>query len=391
MKQLLRAIWEDEAKACPKPSACRFQTHMIDSRVEICACPKSVYYDYAPAEKLELDKHYTVADLPLKSIEDPEKVLAENMFYPDAIPLESNSLLEACFLNDGPCKANQELAVFERRGTAAYYKGGLSWGDSTYFQWVRKVLFYLPNEVRWRVQGAVTLKELNAQLVRLKATPDLALLLGSATSWLLVTMSRIKQDELINEQLYINNEQYRLDGWNNEQKAYSRLIKVVDKTMRGLANPTKAAKAAQAPTEPVAAVSAPQPEPQVEDVQPEQAEAIAEQAVDTAVQVAETVVEAISEVEEGKDQNPPEAERPKHTRVRKAPAAATPANVKALEDVLAYLGCPVADNMSQEDIDEEIRKCRDLGIVISRRMANLYAAGIKNYAKKLAAVRDALS
>ena len=391
MKQLLKAIWEEEARHCPQPSACRFQTLMIDSRVEICACPRSVYYDYSPVEKLELDKHYTVDNLPLKSLADPEKVLAENMFYPGAINLNSNSLLEACFLNEGPCKAKQELAIFERRGTAGYYKGGVPWGEATYFQWVRKVLFYIPNEVRWKVQGVVTLSELNAQLVRLKATPDLALLLGSATSWLLVTMARIQQHEPINEQLYIDDEQYRLDGWDNETKAYSRLIKVVDKTMRGLANPTKAAKAAQAPMEPVAAAPAPQPEPQVEDVQLEQAEEIAEQAADTAVQVAETVVEAISEVEEGKDQNPPEAEKPKHTRVRKAPAAVTPANVKALEDLLAYLGCPVADNMSQEDIDEEIRKCRDLGIVISRRMANLYAAGTKNYAKKLAAVRDALS
>jgi hypothetical protein len=81
----------------------------------------------------------------------------------------------------------------------------------------------------------------------------------------------------------------------------------------------------------------------------------------------------------------------KHTRVRKTPAAASPAKSKALEDVIAYLGCPVADNMSQEDIDEEVRKCRDLGIVVARRIANLYAAGTKNYAKKLAAVRDALS
>lgn len=391
MKQLLKAIWEEEARHCPQPSACRFQTHMIDSRVEIRACPRSVYYDYSPVDKLELDKHYTVDDLPLKEIADPEKVLAENMFYPGAINLKSNSLLEACFLNDGPCKANQELAIFERRGTAGYYKGGVPWGEATYFQWVRKVLFYIPNEVRWKVQGTVTLSELNAQLVRLKATPDLALLLGSATSWLLVTMARIQQHEPINEQLYIDDEQYRLDGWDNETRAYSRLIKVVDKNMRGLANPTKAAKAAQAPAEPVAAVTAPQPEPQVEDVQLEQAEEIAEQAVDTAVQLADTVAEAISEVEDPAETIPPEAEKPKHTRVRKVPAAATPANVKAIEDVLAYLGCPVADNMSQEDIDEEIRKCRDLGIVISRRMANLYAAGTKNYAKKLAAVRDALS
>ena len=123
----------------------------------------------------------------------------------------------------------------------------------------------------------------------------------------------------------------------------------------------------------------------------DKAEAIAEQAVDTAVQFAEKVAEAINEAEDPAEASPPEAEKPKHTRVRKAPAAATPANAKALEDVLAYLGCPVAENMPQEEIDEEIRKCRDLGIVISRRMANLYAAGTKNYAKKLAAVRDALS
>lgn len=395
MKQLLRAIWLDTAKGCPEPSACRFQTQMIDSRVEICACPRSVYYDYAPTEKLDLDKPYTVDDLPLKPIADPEHVLAENMFYPGSIPLENNSLLEACFLNDGPCKANQELAIFERRGTAGYYQGGIPWGDATYFQWVRRVLFYIPNTVRWKIQGAVTLKELNAALVRLKATPDLALLLGSATSWLLVTMSRVVQKEILNEQLYINNEQYRLDGWDSETKAYSRLIKVVDKSMRGLANPTKAAKAAQAPAEPVAAVPVQQPEPQVEDIQPEQAEQIAVQAVDTTAQFAATVVEAVKEVEEGlddpKDQNPPEAEKLKHTRVRKAPAASSPANAKALEDVIAYLGCPVADNMSQDDIDEEVRKCRDLGIVVARRIANLYAAGTKNYAKKLAAVRDALS
>ena len=210
-------------------------------------------------------------------------------------------------------------------------------------------------------------------------------------------MSRVVQKEILNEQLYINNEQYRLDGWDNETRAYSRLIKVVDKTMRGLANPTKAAKAAQAPAEPVAAAPVPQPEPQVEDIQPEQAEEIAEQAVDPAEYVAEPMVEKEKErePEEGLDdpkgQNPPEAEKPKHTRVRKAPAASSPANVKALEDVIAYLGCPVAENMSQEDIDEEVRKCRDLGIVVARRIANLYVAGTKNYAKKLAAVRDALS
>jgi len=392
MKQILKDIWSATARANPKDkTACRFQTMLVDSLADIYACSRGVYYDYAPTEKLELNKHYAVDDLPFKKLQDPEKVLAESMFYPGAIPLTDNSTLEALFLNDGPCKANHELAVFDRKGNTACFRGGLPWGDATYFEWVRKVLFFIPDEVRWRVQKSVTLKELNAQLVRLKTSPDIALLLGSATSWLLVPMSRISNSSELNENLFIDGCQFRLDGWNNESRTYSRLVEVVSKTMRGLANPTKAAKqtaqaapppAPAAPTEPEMppAQLIEEPVPQVEEVQPELAEEIAEQAP-----------EATAPVPEHQLIEPQEDEAPKRTRTRKAPTAATPANAKALEEVAAYLGSPVADSMTMEEIDEEIRKCRDLGVVLSRRMANLYAAGTLIPKKKLAAVREAMN
>lgn len=388
MKTILKDIWEAVARANPKNNtACRFQTMLGDTRTEISVSSRSVFYDYAPTEKLELDQYFEVADLPMKELQDPEKVQAENMFYDGSIPLEDNSLLDAYFLNAGLASGHQkELSVFDLNGgTAAYYRMGLPWGRATYFEWVRKIFYTVPEAVQERLQETATLKELNAQIVRLKASPDLALLLGSATSWLLVTMSRTRPMSEVYDHIFIDDKQYRLDGFDREIGAYTRLVEVVDKTMRGLANPTKAAQqAAQAaPTPAPEPVEPPVPEaipdvPQVEEVQPEQAEEIAAQAPEA---VAQQPADPVAQ----------EEETPKRTRTRKAPTAVTPANAKALEEVAAYLGSPVADSMTMEEIDEEIRKCRDLGVALSRRMANLYAAGTLIPKKKLAAVREAMN
>ena len=47
--------------------------------------------------------------------------------------------------------------------------------------------------------------------------------------------------------------------------------------------------------------------------------------------------------------------------------------------------------MNMDEIDEEVRKCRDLGVALSRRMANLYTAGMQIPKKKLAAVSAILN
>ena len=353
---------------------------------EISVCSRSVLYDYAPQDKLELNKYYAVDDFPLKTLEDQEKVLAENMFYSGSIPLEDNRLLDAYFLNDGPYKAREELSAFSVNGTAIYYNQGLSWKGMSQFMWVRSLLYAIPEEVQDIIGSAATLKELNAQLVRLKATPDLALLLGSTTAWLLVTLARIRPHEEVNEHIFIKGIQYKLDGWDRDNGSFSRCVEAVDRTIsgmgRGLANPTKkAAEQAVAAAPPVQEVTEQtdtiETQAQVEEIQPEQAEEIVEQVPDVTESPAEP-----EQVEE---------EVKKRTRTRKAPTAVTTASAKALDDVIAYLGSPVADSMTMEEIDEEIRKARDLGVVLARRMANLYAAGTLIPKRKLAAVRDAVN
>ena len=125
-------------------------------------------------------------------------------------------------------------------------------------------------------------------------------------------------------------------------------------------------------------------ERQVEEIQPEQAQQIAAEAPPPIVNASAPEVKPEESVQ------PPQEEE-KRKRIRKAPTAATPANAKALEDTIAYLGSPVADTMALEDIEEEIRKCRDLGVVLARRMANLYAAGTLIPKRKLAAVSAILN
>lgn len=386
MKELLKQIWKAEAKDTSNNSACRFQTD-FGSRTETWVCSRALLYDYDPKEKLELDRQFTVDDLPMKKLEDPERTYAENMFYPGEIILDDYSLLECMFLNDGLAAHGKAISAYDLNGQTGYYKCSLPWKNETSFQWVRKLLYYIPTPVQDMVRDRVTLRELDACLVRLKATPDLALLFRAGYTVLLVTMSRMQPHDLVNEQLFVDQIQYRLDGWDSETKAFSRLVEVRrhNMPMRGLANPTKAAAATTAvpPVQPPAAPpEIPQQEPtapQVEEVQPEQAEQIAEQAPDP---IQEPVEETTPAAEE---------ETKKRTRMRKAPTAATPANAKALDEVIAYLGSPPADSMTQDEIDEEIRKCRDLGIVLARRMANLYAAGTLIPKKKLAAVRDVLN
>lgn len=398
MKDLLKEIWKTEAAKCT--NACHFQTMMIDSLAEIWVCNKAVLYDYAPNKKEKLDTCLAVDDLPLKVLEDTRRVWAENMFYQGIIHLEDYGLLSAVFLNDGPGPQEQALSAFNRNGQTAYYKCALPWGEETSFQWLRKVLYSIPDTVQEHIKDVVTLKELNAGLVRLKGAPDLALLLGSSTSWMLVTMSRDKPTEPVNEQLFIGGIQYRLDGWNHETQSFTRLVEASTKSMRGLANPTKAAQQAiTAPAQHVAPMPEPAgspgdsvtveelkqaQEPQVEEVQPEQAQQIATEAPPSVEKAP------IPETRSDEPVTQPQEEE-KRKRIRKAPMAATPANAKALEDTIAYLGSPVADTMTQEEIDEEVRKCRDLGIVLARRMANLYAAGTQIPKKKLAAVSAILN
>jgi len=400
MKELLKQLWKAELDAGDAPAkntACRFQTMVIDSIVETWVCPRAVYWDYAPKERLEQDKLLPMGDYPMSKLADPQRVYQENMCYMGAIPLSDSQYLGCMFLNDGLEK--DSLSVYDLNGQTGYWRCALPWGDETSFQWVRKVLYYIPDPVKDLVWDTVTLREVNARLVRLKAVPDIAIMFSSSTSNLLVTMASLQPHDLVYEQLFIHEVQHRLDGYDSETKAFSRLIEVRDKTMpmRGLANPTKAAAAAKAEATALAeqyerqqeidkqsaaakqaeqeVVQQQQPEPQVEDVQPEQAEVIAQQAPEAPVAA----------------EQPEEEETKKRTRVRKAPTAATPANAKALEDTIAYLGSPVADSMTMEEIDEEIRKCRDLGIVLSRRMANLYTAGMQIPKKKLAAVSAILN
>lgn len=400
MKELLKKLWKAELDAGDDPArntACRFQTLVIDSVVETLVCPRAIYWDYAPADRIEPDKMFPVDGYPMSKLDDPQRVYLENMCYMGYIPLDDSVYLKGMFLNDS-IEANA-LSVYDRNGHTGYWRCALPWGDETSFQWVRKVLYYIPDPVRELIWDTVTLREVRARLVRLKSVPDIAIMFSSSTANLLVTMASLKPHELEYEQLFIREVQHRLDGYDRETKSFSRLIEVKDKTMpmRGLANPTKAAQAAEAKSAaaayeatqqvnkqlfekavpPAAPTKEPEPpveEPQVEDVQPEQAEEIAQQA-------PEPVAAPEQQEEEIK----------KRTRIRKAPTAATPANAKALEDTLAYLGSPVADTMTMDEIDEEIRKCRDLGIVLSRRMANLYTAGMQIPKKKLAAVSAILN
>jgi hypothetical protein len=248
--------------------------------------------------------------------------------------------------------------------------------------------------VRWEINKNSSLTALNARIGKMRTGPVLVLLLSCDTALLVVTLSKIPQNKPQNSNIFMSmdlSEHYRLDGLREDGVFYTRLVKGRN-NLKGLANPVKRKEEAPAevvhvPEETPPIQDAPAAEPQVEEVQPEQAEEIAEQAPEPMGEIDRNGYTAPPASQISAERSADLGDAPKKRTRTKRVAVAPSANAsKLIDDLIAYLGSPVADSMTSDQMQEEVRKLRDLGVVLARRQSNLFTAATASEKK----LRDVL-
>lgn len=378
-KQLLRQLWDIEASRTTNGNACRLQLQTESGPTEFLVCSKAVLMDYAPSKTLEAGKLYTVNKLPLKKLEDISRVYPENMLCEESLNITKDDYIEDCFM---PLNNWHEIGmgVFAKDDEKVVLEAVLPYLKSGSFQFAGLALHYIPDEVRWEINKNSSLTALNARIGKMRTGPVLVLLLSCDTALLVVTLSKIPQNKPQNSNIFMSidlSEHYRLDGLREDGVFYTRLVKGRN-NLKGLANPVKRKEEAPAevvhvPEETPPIQDAPAAEPQVEEVQPEQADEIAEQTPE------------VTPVEQTKEAAPVE-EPKKRTRTKRVAVAPSANASKLIDDLIAYLGSPVADSMTSDQMQEEVRKLRDLGVVLARRQSNLFTAATASEKK----LRDVL-
>ena len=380
-KELLQQLWKTEAGLTDNGNACRFQLQTDGGPIEYTICSKAVMLDYAPVKPMEPGKLFKVDDYPIKKLDDITKVTPEVMLCEESLTIHKDEDIDRYFL---PLNNWQEigLGVFDRQDDKVVLNSVMPYLKTGSFQFAGLALHFIPDQVRWEINKNGSLTQLNARIGKMRTGPVIVLLLSCDTAMLIVTMSKLQPKELANSNIFLDKDcsvAYRLDGLREGSVYYSRLVKGRN-TLKGLANPVARNKAAEAPAPeapvqtPVAvpAINAEVPVvvmdevPQVEEVQPEQAEAIAEAAP-----------EAVSA---------PAEEPKKRTRTKRVAVAPSANASKLIDDLIAYLGTPVSDAMTTEQMQEEVRKLRDLGVVLARRQSNLFTAATASEKK----LRDVL-
>jgi hypothetical protein len=369
-KQLLRQLWDLQANQNEgsKP-ACRFQLQTEGGPVEYLVCGTSVLLDYAPAATIEPGKLFTVNHLPLKKLQDASRVNPEVFLSEESVVINQDTYLSDYFLPLNNKEREQGLGVFEISDNKAVLKNILPYLKDGSFQFAGLSLFHIHEELQMEINKNSSMKALNARISKVRTNASLAVVLSCDTAMLIVMLARVTNNKEVNENIYMDKEcteRYKLDGYRDDQGVFSRLVKVKKDMVKGLPNPVRAKQAAQESQAPVPATPAPeqtpatpapQAEPQVEEVKPEQAAEIAAQAP-----------------EAPKAETAPAEEPKKRTRAKRPTITASIETVKGVDELIAYLGSPIPDGMTTEAMQEEVRKLRDLGVVVARRQSNLYTA-----------------
>lgn len=393
-KELLQQLWKTEAGLTDNGNACRFQLQTDGGPIEYTICSKAVMLDYAPVNPLEPGKLFKVDDYPIKKLDDITKVTPEVMLCEESLTIHKDEDIDRYFL---PLNNWQEigLGVFDRQDDKVVLNSVMPYLKTGSFQFAGLALHFIPDQVRWEINKNGSLTQLNARIGKMRTGPVIVLLLSCDTAMLIVTMSKLQPKELANSNIFLDKDcsvAYRLDGLREGSVYYSRLVKGRN-ILKGLANPVARNKAAEVPPpEPCGspgdrvtveeikqAKASPvlKPEspaaivnefPHIEEVQPEQAEAIAE--------AAPEAVNTTAPAEEPK----------KRTRTKRVAVAPSANASKLIDDLIAYLGTPVSDAMTTEQMQEEVRKLRDLGVVLARRQSNLFTAATASEKK----LRDVL-
>ena len=407
--ELLSKLWEALiASKDESYPACRFQEQYQEGRADYRVCRRCVYIDYKPSGRpLKDGKLYPILGHELLPLDPMNKVHPENFLCEEGLALNSDNYLHYVFI---PCNNMKDrevgLMAFEEVDDKLMYKGTLPYSPSGSFHFVGLAAYRISKDIIHEIEKAeIPFTQLHPRICKVRSGTVLALQLMSESRTIIATLNRLNQQDELNDNIYFGKDspRYKLDGFRNDSGTYYQLVEAIEVTMRGLKNPVKKLQEQETPVE-----------PQIEDIQPEQAEEIAAQAptVDATPESMEginEVSETIAKYEEGDPETVAtinkekerlevlktkiEAEKadkeeaaPKHTRVRKQPTAAGPAKLKQMDELIEYLGSPVGD-MKQEDINEEIKKIRDLIIVSGRRMANLHSVHAAGEKKRLDSLR----
>ena len=386
-RSIIEEIWNYQLENLPKGDkgpVVIFQTLYNDNRVEYRACRRCVLIDYQPETELIPNKKYGVEGHTIIEEIDDSRLSPERFLHEEFLNLSDSALLTNRFLpfkND----THSGLYALEKDHRDCWKKryelDALKDGP---FSLIGLTLYEVPAWCKSCIYGYSSLVALHGQFGLTRNGNVPTLILSSDTSLLIVTLNRIPLDE--NPTIILEgDEKLQFDGFIEEPHVWSRLIPKKEnkkKMSKGLPNPTKRAVPAAAPaTEPETVEAVPQnpvmvhapvtpppaPEPQVEEVQPEQAKEIAQEAPAAVDPVA------------------PEKEKP---RRRNNKVAAQDSDMLKTMDALAeYLGCPVPDTMTVPQIEEELRHCRELGLALTRRMANLGLAGTTASSKLIGTIR----
>lgn len=405
--ELLSRLWEALiASKDESYPACRFQEQYQEGRADYRVCRMCVYIDYKPSGRpLKDGKLYPIVGHKLLPLDPMNKVHPENFLCEEGLALNSDNYLHYVFI---PCNNMKDrevgLMAFEEADDKLMYKGTLPYSPSGSFHFVGLAAYRISKDIIHEIEKAeIPFTQLHPRICKVRSGTVLALQLMSESRTIIATLNRLNQQDELNDNIYFGKDspRYKLDGFRNDSGTYYQLVEAIEVTMRGLKNPVKKLQEQETPVE-----------PQIEDIQPEQAEEIAAQAPSVDVlteresrEIIEAENAACVPVEEEpmgettKDgytappasqiNTEPSPDAPvdkKHTRVRRQPTAAGPAKLKQMDELIEYLGSPVGD-MKQEDINEEIKKIRDLIIVSGRRMANLHSAHAAGEKKRLDSLR----
>lgn len=381
LKALLQRLWDIQANRNGGRPACRFQLEDSSGRIEYLVCSSAVMLDYKPAKLLNLGQLYHVDKLPEKVIDDVSKVNPDVCLAEESVVLQKEATPEDYFIPLRNPDGEHGLGVFERKGESLVMKDILPFRKNGCFRFVGLAVYQIPGDVLAEINKNGSLLSLHARISKVRTNPWMAIVLSCDTAMLVVPLTKIQHTTPENENIYFDadmTERFRLDGYRDDEGFFSRLVKANNKDMKGLVNPVGRNKVTT-PVEAVAA-AAPAPEAQVEEVQPAQAEEIA---------AAAPEVQPTPEV--AQDPAVPQEVPKKRTRTVKKVQTEAPGSVlgiapKAIDDLIAYLGSPVSDKMTPDDMQEEARKLRDLGVVIARRQSNLIVAATASEKK----LRDGL-
>jgi hypothetical protein len=364
-KALLQQLWK---LATDKREACRFQLYEAGGPIEYLVSSTAVLLDYKPETTLEPGKMFQVEGLPKKNLQDASLVNPNTFLSEESLVINNDDHINKYFLPLG----GGYLGVFAFENDKAVEKDIMPFLKDGCFKFAGLAFTQIPPAVQAELAEHSTLTALHARISKVRTNSSLAVVLSCDTAMLVVTLARVKPTKPENENIYLASEdRYKLDGFNEEFNVFSRLVKANNKDMsigKGLASPVQRKVVTERVTAAVTTPPAPpvQAEVQVEEIKPEQAEQIAE--------AAPAPVQA-------------PAEEPKKRVPAKKPASSTTINsAKSVDELITYLGSPIPDGMTAEALQEEVRKLRDLGVVIARRQSNLFSAATASEKK----LRDVL-